>query len=48
MDDLEGALVNEGINCATLMRDQVKYEDANVLLGTIGKLGRGFDEQNFL
>ena len=47
MDDLKDVLVNKDINCATLMKDQVKYKDSNVLLGTIGKLGRGFDEQNF-
>ncbi len=47
IDKLKESLLAQNIKCATLMRDQSSYEDSKVLLGTIAKVGRGFDEQNF-
>jgi hypothetical protein len=35
-----------GIQCATLYRNQKTYSDSPVLIGTIPKIGTGFDEAN--
>ncbi len=47
IEDLESELTSRSIKCDTLTGTKKAYNDSNVLLGTLGKLGRGFDEKNF-
>ena len=43
---LQLLILNSGISCATLYRNQRTYSDSSVLIGTIPKIGTGFDEAN--
>jgi superfamily II DNA or RNA helicase len=43
---LEHLIKASGIKCDTRYGDKDEYEDTNVLIGNIGKLGTGFDEEN--
>ena len=43
---LQLLILNSGISCATLYRNQKTYSDSSVLIGTIPKIGTGFDEAN--
>lgn len=43
---LQLLILNTGISCATLYRNQKTYSDSPVLIGTIPKIGTGFDEAN--
>lgn len=43
---LQILILNSGISCATLYRNQKTYSDSSVLIGTIPKIGTGFDEAN--
>jgi hypothetical protein len=43
---LEKLLQDNGISVATLFGSQKEYSDSHVLIGTIPKMGVGFDEQN--
>jgi superfamily II DNA or RNA helicase len=46
IDSLENYLKVSNIKYDVMMGNKKTYSDSNVLLGTIGKLGRGFDEEN--
>ena len=43
---LQLLISSNGISCATLYRNQKTYSDSSVLIGTIPKIGTGFDEAN--
>lgn len=43
---LQMLITSNGISCATLYRNQKTYSDSSVLIGTIPKIGTGFDEAN--
>jgi superfamily II DNA or RNA helicase len=43
---LQLLITQSGISCATLYRNQKTYSDSPVLVGTIPKIGTGFDEAN--
>lgn len=43
---LELLLKIEGIKCGTLYRNQSSYSDSIALIGTMPKIGTGFDEEN--
>lgn len=46
IDKLMEKLIKEGIPVSTLYGNQNKYQNARVLIGTMPKIGTGFDEEN--
>lgn len=43
---LQQYLTHYGVKCATLYRSKSTYSDSPVLIGTVPKVGTGFDEEN--
>lgn len=47
VETLHSLLLSEKIECDTLFGKKKDYSDSHVLIGSISKIGTGFDEENF-